>query len=401
MLRSLFLYARFSLGTIFSKRLPCLVRELYRYHLKGNRYYKGVEADARQKKLHMARAVNWLLLAQESTPDDGMGSYHLTRRWSASYPETTGYIIPTLLQYADFNNDTNIAERAIRAADWLLDIQKPSGGWQGGRVNEHKKEVVFNTAQVIRGLIPVFKLTRDQKYLDSAIRAGDWLCRMQNDDGSWTRYALMGEHRVYDSYVDYPLLMLHMETGLEKYRNHARRNLDWIVKEKQQANGWFTDADNTQKKNHKPILHTIAYTIEGLLDCGIYLEERDYIEAASKAADVLKEKFDRDGFLNGRFDQHWKGGEHMILTGCAQISIVWSKMAHYSGNSTYAESAARMNSLLVQLQWNSRRKSSREMFGAISGSYPFWGRYEPFAFPNWATKYLADALMLEEQARKQ
>ena len=74
---------------------------------------------------------------------------------------------------------------------------------------------------------------------------------------------------------------------------------------------------------------------------------------------------------------------------------------HYSGNSTYAESAARMNSLLVQLQWNSRRKSSREMFGAISGSYPFWGRYEPFAFPNWATKYLADALMLEEQARKQ
>ncbi len=30
-----------------------------------------------------------------------MGSYHLVDGWSASYPETTGYIIPTLFAAAE------------------------------------------------------------------------------------------------------------------------------------------------------------------------------------------------------------------------------------------------------------------------------------------------------------
>ena len=34
--------------------------------------------------------------------------------------------------------------------------------------------------------------------------------------------------------------------------------------------------------------------------------------------------------------------------------------------------------------------------GAISGSYPIWGEYQRLAFPNWATKFFVDALLLEE-----
>ncbi len=400
MVKSLILYIRYFLITVFSSKISILFREFYRYYLKGNPYFKNKPIDPKQKKLALARAINWLLNAQASTPDDGMGSFHLVNKWSASYPETSGYIIPSLLQYGERNNDANINAAAVRAADWLISIQKPSGGWQGGRVNENKKEIVFNTAQVIRGMLAVHRLTNKAKYLESAVKAGDWLCKIQDENGTWTKYALMGLERVYDSYVDYPLLMLHQATGLEKYRKHAIKNLNWIVEQKQLENAWFADCDNTVKKNHKPILHTIAYTIDGLLDSGIYLNERTYIEAAKKAADVLKGKFDRDGFLNGRFDDKWEGSENMILTGCAQMSIVWLKIAHYSGNQNYAASASKMNSLLVHLQCNGKGSTFSDTRGAISGSYPFWGRYEPFAYPNWATKYLADALMLEDQQYK-
>ena len=31
-----------------------------------------------------------------------------------------------------------------------------------------------------------------------------------------------------------------------------------------------------------------------------------------------------------------------------------------------------------------------------AGSFPVWGRYAPLQYPNWATKFLADALMLYE-----
>ena len=396
MLKSLILYSKYFLYTTFSPGISNLLSEFWRYYLSGNPDFTGKPFDAKQRKLGMARSLGWLLTAQAATPDDGMGSYHMVNKWTSSYPETSGYIIPTLLQYAAANNDANIREAAVKAAKWLMSIQRPSGGWQGGRVNENKAEIVFNTAQIIRGLHAAYKLSGDAAYLDSACRAADWLCDIQDEEGTWTRSALMGKARVYDSYVDHPLLLLHQETGKERYKARAVKNLDWIIDDKQQENGWFADCDNTIKRNDKPILHTIAYTIDGLLDCGIYLQERKYIDGAKKAADVLKEKFDGQGYLHGRYDKDWTGSEHMILTGCAQMSIVWMKIAHYSGNKDYAATAYDMNTLLLNLQERFMGKNAN-MTGALSGSYPFWGRYEPFAFPNWATKYLADALMIEAE----
>jgi hypothetical protein len=41
----------------------------------------------------------------------------------------------------------------------------------------------------------------------------------------------------------------------------------------------------------------------------------------------------------------------------------------------------------------------KEIEGALQGSFPIWGRYEPFAFPNWATKYLIDALIIEKELK--
>ena len=35
--------------------------------------------------------------------------------------------------------------------------------------------------------------------------------------------------------------------------------------------------------------------------------------------------------------------------------------------------------------------------GGLPGSYPFWGRYMILRQPNWATKFLVDAIMLEKQ----
>ena len=34
--------------------------------------------------------------------------------------------------------------------------------------------------------------------------------------------------------------------------------------------------------------------------------------------------------------------------------------------------------------------------GALGGSYPIWGDYMTYAFPNWAVKFFADALMIQE-----
>ncbi|MEO6422619.1 MAG: hypothetical protein ABIR84_08080, partial [Candidatus Nitrotoga sp.] len=35
--------------------------------------------------------------------------------------------------------------------------------------------------------------------------------------------------------------------------------------------------------------------------------------------------------------------------------------------------------------------------GGIAGSFPIWGDYSRFEYPNWAAKFFADALMMDMQ----
>lgn len=350
------------------------------------------------KQYALASAIEWLLLAQKQSADAGFGSYQLTKGWSSSYIETTGYIIPTLLHFSSLYPDKELVQNALNAADWLVEVQKDSGGWAGECLSDQRAEVVFNTGQVIRGMLAAYKQTKDEKYRLAATKACDWLCRIQEEDGSWKKYAFMNEARVYDSYVDAPLLEMYKLTGKIEYKEAAVKNLTWILK-KQSNNGWFSDCDNTIKNNDRPILHTIAYTIDGLLNCGILLNDNSLIKSAQMAADKLLQIFEKDKFLHGRFDSNWTGSEHLITTGCAQMSIVWMTLYKLTRQKSYAGSAFRLNDLLCFIQQQQVQRSENS-YGAMSGSFPLWGRYEPYTYPNWATKYFADALMMESELRK-
>ena len=44
------------------------------------------------------------------------------------------------------------------------------------------------------------------------------------------------------------------------------------------------------------------------------------------------------------------------------------------------------------------RTGNRNVRGAVAGSYPIWGGYIRFGFPNWAAKFLADAIMMADAA---
>jgi len=85
-----------------------------------------------QRNEAVDQAVSWLLTSQKKMSDDGFGSYSILNGWTTSYPETTGYIIPTLIEYSNKRNKEVAKESALKAANWLLAIQKKSGGWQGG-----------------------------------------------------------------------------------------------------------------------------------------------------------------------------------------------------------------------------------------------------------------------------
>ena len=146
--------------------------------------------------------------------------------------------------------------------------------------------------------------------------------------------------------------------------------------------------------NDKPILHTIAYTIDGILEAGLLLQNDVFITSARHSADVIMNLYNERKALNGRYDKNWKGSQFMICTGCAQMSIVWNRLYKHTKEKKYREALTGINNQLVHIQGFTRGMGKKSE-GALQGSFPLWGKYEPFAFPNWATKYLLDALMLE------
>jgi len=399
MLKSLRLYIEYFLKMSFTPERNFVLLDVKRFLMKNDVFRQDFTVSVNDKKIALERATDWLITSQKANTDGGMGSFHLVNKWSASYPETTGYIIPTLINYGKKNNQHAATDSAIRAADFLIKIQKESGGWQGGRIGENKPEIVFNTGQVIRGMIAAYQVSDDKKYLRSAVKAGRWLSDIIHPEGFWQTHALMDRARVYDTFVDVPLLQLYELTGEDHLRKTATRNLDWVVDHKMQKNGWFEDCDNTIKRNDRPILHTIAYTLDGLIDSGLILKEEKYIEAAVPGAVKLRELFLSQGFLHGRYDRNWKGSEFLLCTGSAQMAIVWLKLFHETEDDAYLLAARGMINMLIFIQ--SRNFPEKpETLGAIPGSFPIWGRYEPFAFPNWATKFFCDALLLEEEVSR-
>jgi hypothetical protein len=368
------------------------VRQLLVAHASRLRTYEG-QLDAALPRA-LTKVMDHLARAQDSGSDRGMGSYHLVHGWGASYPETTGYIIPTMLAVGDRTGRKELRSRALEAADWLVGIQHKEGGWQGGRVGEVRPPVVFNTAQVIRGMMAAEDATGSERYRDAAIRACDWIVEVQEPDGSWARHNFLGERRVYDTYVGAPLLHMAERTGNGSYRTAALRNLEWVLS-RQATNGWFADADNTRKHNDRPITHTMAYTIDGLIECHMHSGDTRYLKAAELPARLLLDRFMQNGVLNGRYDAQWHGSEAAITTGCAQLAIAWARLHALTGDVAWQEGSVRMVRWLLAVQALSF-KGPGDVHGAVTGSFPLWGRYEKFACPNWAQKYLADALLCAE-----
>ena len=244
----------------------------------------------------------------------------------------------------------------------------------------------------MRGLLALYKETNDEKYLNSAIKAADWITQNQDSDGSWTTSNFKQMKRVYDTYVTAPLSELYLITKNEKYFKSICNNCDFVLLQ-QNNNGWFNLADNTLINNDAPVLHTISYTIDGLIETGLNLKIDKYIESAKLAADFLLHKYEITDIMPARFDKKWKSkSNYSCLTGNAQLGIIFFKLYDIYKDIRYVNAALKLADFLAYTQNLNSIGKSRE--GGITGSYPIWGMYCPLKYPSWASKFYIDLLIL-------
>jgi uncharacterized protein YyaL (SSP411 family) len=349
--------------------------------------------------------MDWLRRAQDATPDDGVARsfallhnpYFGSRGWQGSYPETTGYIIPTFYDYAAFAGDPDYAARAARMAAWESAVQLDTGAVQGGTIGQRPTPAVFNTGQVIFGWLRAHAETGESSFLDSAVRAGRFLVNSMSSDGGWYRdlsdYAGDGKmtYYLYNVRCAWALAELGEATGERTFTEAARR-AGFFALERQHPNGWFPS--NCLYNPDLPHLHTIAYATRGLLETGFLLEVEEFVQGARRAADGVLARQREDGFISDRFDREWRGTDSWsCMTGVAQIALCWGRLVEATGGSAYREGVRRASQYLRERQVYAPRMPN--IHGGITGSHPISGRYGAYELLNWAAKFFADLLMLE------
>jgi hypothetical protein len=345
-------------------------------------------------KTQLKHSAEWLIRSIEKGKGGSCAYFSPLMGWSRPYPETSGYLIPTLIRVSNVFNDPKYLDGALNIGQWLLDIQAQDGSWHGGlHPNKSSAGSVFNTGQILKGMMALFEFTGDQKFLDAADNGCNWLASGVNKNGLWP----VGDYRAsktpsYYTHVAWPMLEVWKRTQSAPQRSSAERFLDMALKRKL-SNGvigqWGFD------NRSSAFTHTIAYTIRGFQESSRLIG--DYSKYGRPMEEILnffiKKAELSNGKISGEFNEALKGNNNYVcLTGNAQLAICVLLMEQEVPDLRLVNAAAKMIDFIGSVQTSGWFIKSLK--GSVAGSYPLWGRYMFMRYPNWSAKYYCDSLML-------
>ena len=353
------------------------------------------------------RAADWLLTSFEANKGRGSSAWesralHPLRGWAYPYPETTGYILPTLydcLSWRASRFDTRVQRAIDRSVEWLLSLQMPSGAFPAGHVSPSGhcylttadylrrrkgplQESAFNSGQILRGLSRHFRETGSSETGAAVERCADFLKRAVTADGRWSRDAYAGSQSpAYFAYVSGALAEYGALAGDREALACARLTTEAIAADVDAASGFiprmgFGGSDEAST-------HTIGYTLHGLLECDRLVEDGAVIHGvARRAIDVVFRRSEVRKRMPGAFGPGWRADWSFVcLTGSFQLALCFVELYRRERDPRYLNAACR------QFEMGRSSQASR---GAFAGSSPGYGPYMRFRYPNWAAKYFMD-----------
>lgn len=347
-------------------------------------------------------ATDWLCRAQDqsASADGGVArDYSLVKGWATSYPETTGYIIPTFIELARRQQRDDLHQRAQRMLDWCVAIQFPEGGFQGGKIDATPRvPVTFNTGQIMLGLAAGAQQYQDPRYQVAMHKAAAWLRDSLDPDGCWrkhpTPFAAPGE-KAYETHVAWGLFEAERVAPGHGYGDAGLRQVDWALT-KQAPNGWF--ASNCLTNPAAPLTHTIGYVLRGVLEGHRLSGRADLLQAAQKTADGLITAIEADGRLPGRLDAQWRGAVgYVCLTGSVQLAHCLFLLYQTTRDERYWHKGQQLTAYVRRTMQLDGPEDQR---GGVKGSFPVDGDYGQWEYLNWAAKFFIDAHLLEADIKE-
>lgn len=358
----------------------------YKYNLKVN------------DKIIIKKSVNWLLECKKNSLDNGICVlFDLNiNKLTSSFPETSGYIIPTLVECYKIIKKQILIKEAKEISDWILDIIQEDGGLGEPYGFFSLNPRIFTTAQAILGLLSIYEIFKEKKYINGAIKMGNFLLNNLNKDGSWnTKYLFLKKNTAYKSRVSWILFLLYKKTNDHRYKYGCIRSINFIIEK--------LNINNVPKfcsfKNDDSLLtHLLGYHLVALINFSFQkkLLGKKKIKKILSITDyfykLLKCHIDKYGIIKGELNLSGKKTvNYSCLTGNFQLlyfAILYEKRRNIKKN--------KLSDKIYQFAKKYQVKSKNKLIdGAIAGSYPINGDYCSNMLPSWASKFFIDSLLLK------
>jgi hypothetical protein len=347
-------------------------------------------------------AIEWIKRAQNATGTGGVSWGYRARAavrsgerlgWQSAYPETSGYIVETLLRFSSLFPDLDAVERAHRIADWEVSIQLKDGGFQGGVIgSEPVESSTFVTGQVLFGLVRAHQTFGGEVYRKAALRAMDFLIASLDESGGfskgYSKFCAPGV-KAYEVRTGWALALAGKTFDVAAAVEGGRKTAEFAL-QCQRDNGWFENCD--MDYHDSPLTHTIAYTLEGLFELGALLGEERFWRGVRTTLNAIRPLLRSDGFLAGRWTSDWRpAADWCCLTGSCQLACVCFRMHPHYPAERFDQLGERLLRFVASTQQLDHPNPA--LRGSIHGSQPFNGDYGQYCNLNWAAKFFVDAVL--------
>ena len=348
---------------VSEKYIEELIIQLKEQGIYQYRTYREVQVEYIRKKLKKRtdylliykKAVQWI--KKNSIPGEGIINSTNIKK---SYPEVTGYFIPTLIRWG-------YKDLAVSYAKWLCSIQKTDGSWFD---TYDEAPYIFDSAQILKGLLAVRELYPEVD--DNILRGCDWILQQMTDEGQLvtpTKDAWGNDTRTCSELIHIYCLSPLVEAGKvfnkTDYQEKAYKIFDYYKK------NYYDEI-----MNFSLLSHFYAYVMEALLDMG----ETQMAEEAMKRMEQFQKE---NGAVPAYHNVEW-----VCSTGLFQLALVWFRLGNMENGQKAFEYACKL----------------QNETGGWFGSYlseehtDEINTYIPNAEISWAVKYFLDALYYKNVA---
>lgn len=353
-----------------------------------------------EQRYKCIRAVlYWFIQAQLAWKTGGISARYKFKeqKWQGPYPETTGYLIPSLLSLSQIPQFSDARSIAVSAAEWLASRQRSDGAV---RCNVELPEntgsspdeiIIFDLGAILQGFTSIATVNRD--YQNNAEKLAEFIINCQGSDGIWHNYLYFDYFGTHNSLVAYSLINAGIIFGENKYIAAGEACLRALIPNFRK-NGFIDFCSFQNSRSSPAFLHPFVYSIEGFLKTAEITKDDEWLQPIKSSLKFLKDDMERTGKINVAYynENLERDSEFAATTANAQIADCWLRYSRLTGDDNYIQVAKKTLDVLCQLVM---MEGQPGYIGAIPASYPVNGGYGSYTVNNWTLKYFLDACIQE------